>query len=302
MRRRALEIDRDHSRFRPALRTPILSSGRQFRYEFSCYEKQQRVIVRVQPRFRGIELARTEDAPLLDYIAVRAHRQLGGTEIGEVQDLAVSVGEIAAYYGLPPGSEREITDSLRRLTGTRLTVERWKGRTYASAFPMLEAKLSSSGHFVVTPSAWMSDELWDGELVPAPRSSARLTGPRFRLDGWARSWLGRNPQSGEQVITRRDALARFGPLPEGAVGTPWQQILAAVEANDLPDHELELIERRGEPALLVTARQKSAMGSPFRPSTQHGQTDSEAVFNQQDGVDRDRVFLDNEDEMPEITI
>ncbi|MET1755545.1 hypothetical protein ABVV53_08750 [Novosphingobium sp. RD2P27] len=251
-------VDRHHIRFRPSMRMPILSNGSQARVTFTCWEKQQRVIGQLHQRYRGVELVRTDDAFILDYIALQRHKQLGSVSRPDLLELAVT--ELCAYYELAPCAEEQIVDGLRRATGTLLTFDHWKERHYPRKFPLVEARRRTPGRFTIKTSAWLDDELMDGEVVSAPRHTSQLPFTRFRLDGWGRSWVGRNRRTNEQIITQRDALARVGPLPDRMPGTPWEHLLAVVEANDLQDFNLAVIEHRGRPAISVEERKCSTHG------------------------------------------
>ncbi len=257
MSRASRNADRSHIRLRATMRTPILSIGAHFSGSFACYEKQQRVKGRLQPRYRNVELARIDDAFIIDYIAGRRHRQLGSLMLRSASELEFTVTDVLAYYDLATCAEPQIVDGLRRLSGTLITLDHWKDRQYSRSFPLIEARRVESGRFAIRTSAWLDDELMDGELVSAPRYASRLSSFRFRLDGWVRSWVGRNPRIGEQIITKRDALARVGALPDQMPGTAWEHLVAVVTANDLPSSDVKLIEHRGQPAIAIEQRRQA---------------------------------------------
>lgn len=247
------------------MRTPILSIGAHFSGSFACYEKQQRVNGQLQPRYRAVELARIDDAFMIDYIAGRRHQQLGSLMSRSASELELTVADVLAYYDLATCAETQIVDALRRLAGTLITLDHWKGRQYSRSFPLIEARRVESGRFAIKTSAWLDDELMDGELVSAPRSASRLSSFRFRLDGWARSWVGRNPRIGEQIITKRDALARVGALPNQMPGTAWEHLVAVVTANDLPSSNVKLIQHRGQPAIAIEQRRQANRSAGMDP-------------------------------------
>ena len=71
IRPRPFDVTRDHVRLRAGMRTPILCMGAHARATFSCYEQQRRVECTLRSRFREHELARTDDAFVLDYAVSR---------------------------------------------------------------------------------------------------------------------------------------------------------------------------------------------------------------------------------------
>ena len=153
-------------------------------------------------------------------------------------------------------------DGLRRLTGTVVTLRHWKERRYPADFPLIEVARLEGSRFRIKLSDWLSDELMDGHVLGAAPETSRLHGLRFRLYGWACSWVGRHPGTGEQIITMRDALARIGALPERIQGSACEQIVSAVEANDLPGFNVRLIDHRGQPAIRVEER----LAAPTAPA------------------------------------
>ncbi|RVT93435.1 hypothetical protein [Sphingomonas crocodyli] len=235
-----------------ALRGPFLSLGDQTVVTASYYERRTRIDFRARRRFRPVPLARIEDWPVLSYIASRAQYESVFGQAFHMLD--IDLIELRDAIGLPPGRESDVVDSLRRLTGTAITLGNWPNqggnlRNYAPDFPLIDVKRLHPELYRVSLSDFMTDELYDKQML---RSFGPVSDPfAHRLQAWGQSWVGRDMKTGRQIIKQRDALSRLGPIPPELTGDPWSYLVEAVEKNDVPGFSFEMTEMSLRPAIEV---------------------------------------------------
>ena len=242
-------------RLKIACRMPLLSIGMENSVTSTCWERGKRVRIELKQRWRGHELARTEDMFVFDYLISKFMHMVNQNNGSIVRSLLLDVDLMIVHLKLEPRARAQIIDSLRRLTNTLVSPEGWEGPPLPTRFPLLQISREDGARasvFRIDLSELLENELASGQVVVVTPAAIRLYGIHQRIHGWALGWVGPRYDDG-RLIRQYEALDRIGPvLPQ--FGTPWEQIVPAVLANELPDFHLKLITFENQPAIYVRKR------------------------------------------------
>jgi hypothetical protein len=230
-------------------RMPLLSLGAPNNVSFACREKGRRVQVKLQRRWPKVELARTDDAAVMNYAISMFMHAINENNWSAVSELPLDINFLLSDLRLAPSATKQIVDSLRRLTGTLVSVLGWDGPPLPTKFPLFEIRQLNAMAFHLKLSTWLENELVAYRVVTSRPAAGQIVGVRQRLYGWAVGWVGPEHDGG-RMIRQREALERIGPVLD-RFGSAWDQIVGAVEANDLPGYDMQIATFEGRPAIFM---------------------------------------------------
>ena len=232
---------------------PVLSThSTQSDYFYEGWEQRRQVQLRVSRRYRNSQRALTADAYVLSYVASEATRHLNRSGFAITQ-LDVEPRKMLEAMKLPSDDDSVclLVQAFRRLTATVIDIRNWGKWAFSDKSPLLEIQAISDTTYRIHLSDWLQEELSAHRIMKISPEALRLDGLRGLLYGWAVGRIGPEYSEG-RIIRQREALARAGSFPPDC--HPWNEIVQAVSANDVPgfDYALDMFE--GQPAIAVTPR------------------------------------------------
>ncbi|RVT92994.1 hypothetical protein [Sphingomonas crocodyli] len=252
-RRPDFDPQKDFLRVRGLLRTSVLSVQPIGSTWFRCWEKRKPAQFRLEPQFVLEPLALIGDAPYLDYIVSQS--AFKGDKGALYHQAEISVETMCIDLGLGGDSFGSATAAMSRLNNTLITVDNWWDEDFRPKVPLVEARpiAAKRGCYRVTLCEWLSHQIAYENFLWHPLPMTPLSGIEYRLDGWARTFVGGDPRRGPQIISKREAMSRIGYMPMTAKEA-WQRIIETVALDQVPDFQFKMIEHGREAAILVTPR------------------------------------------------
>lgn len=252
---RSIAIDKHPRQFVAILRLPILAVAPTLeRSIFRGWERGHKVSMTVSARNRTIGRATVEDAYVLSYVASRATETFNA-RLCPGMFVEIEPRMMLEELGMPadPAACERVIASLRRLVMTDLRVYNWGDRAISEMGPLLpiEPCAKDKRRFLISVPDWLQDEIQAPRIATIPPEALTFSGFRARLYGWAQGRVGQK-LGDARFITQREALTRLGPIPPGT--DPWDAILAAAVADDVPGYGLGLEAFDGQPAIAVRRR------------------------------------------------
>jgi len=247
------DLHRDLRQFVSITRIPVLSTHlTQEDHLYQGWEQRRKVQLRMSRRYRNSERAVTADAYVLSYVASEATRHLNRAGVA-ITRLDIKPRHMLDAMALPSDDDsvRLLVQALRRLTATVIDVRNWGPRAFADRSPLLQIQAVSDHTYRLYLSDWLQEELFSHRVIKISPEALRLKGLQGLLYGWAVGRVGPEHCDG-RIIRQREALARAGSFPSGC--EPWEEIVQAVGANDVPGFKFALETFEGLPAIAVTPR------------------------------------------------